>query len=192
MKTNILICNGFDDAVVAYVVKKWNEKSNIPLGRTIIQKICYFIKSMGVPLEYTFDMHHYGPYSQTLYFRMDDMVADNIVIDNKSYGIGKAEKSEYKPGENNDELIDMYSDKLGEFTWAADKVIDLFCQSNHTTLELLSTIHFLHASLTNFYGKSPEKDEVVRKVNEVKKEKFSIEEITKAYDTLKEAGIIVM
>ena len=48
---SILLCNSFDDAIIAYVVKKWsNEETDIVLGRTMVQKICYFLKAKGIPL----------------------------------------------------------------------------------------------------------------------------------------------
>jgi uncharacterized protein YwgA len=91
----ILLCNRFDDAVIAYIIKKWNELSDVPLGRTIIQKLCYFVKSKGVPMRYDFDMYHYGPYCQDLYYRMDDMTADNVVKDENLINNNKTGKSKY-------------------------------------------------------------------------------------------------
>lgn len=190
---DILLCNKLDDAIVAYMVKKWNELSDIPLGRTIIQKLCYFIKSKGVPIDYDFDMYHYGPYSQNLYYRMDDMTADSIVKDENAINIlnsnVKSSKSKYIPGDNVEKLLSKYSDDLSKFTSAIDKVIDVFYEFDPTGLELLSTIHFFQTTLSDFYNKPANKDEVIMKVKKAKCEKFKDDSISKAYDALQDAGI---
>ncbi|HHV99137.1 MAG TPA: hypothetical protein GXX36_06135 [Clostridiaceae bacterium] len=190
---DILLCDKLDDAIVAYIVKKWNELSEIPLGRTIIQKLCYFVKSKGVPLDYDFDMYHYGPYCQNLYYRMDDMTADGVVIDENAVSIlnsnFKTGKSKYLPGDNIDKLLSMYQDDISRFTETIDSVINVFREFDHTELELLSTIHFYQTTLTNFYGKPANKSEVIVKVKNAKGEKFKDDLISRAYDALKEAGI---
>ncbi|KNY30211.1 hypothetical protein [Pseudobacteroides cellulosolvens] len=188
----ILLCNKLDDAIVAYIVKKWNEVSEVPLGRTIIQKLCYFAKSKGIPLDYDFDMYHYGPYSQNLYYRMDDMTADSVVNDDnvacKNTNI-KSCKSKYMPGNNIDKLINIYKDDIDKFTADIDSVINVFHDFDHTGLELLSTIHFFQTTLSHFYNKPANKNDVIAKVKNAKGDKFKDDLISKAYDALKKAGI---
>lgn len=129
---DILLSNRFDDAIVAYIVKKWSGISDVPLGRTIIQKLCYFVKSKGVPLDYDFDMYHYGPYSQNLYFRMDDMIADGVVIDEKALNTvnsnikTRTSSSRYLPGANVDKLLNMYNEDLSKITATIDNVVNAF------------------------------------------------------------------
>jgi len=183
------LCNRFDDAVIAYIIKKWNELSDVPLGRTIIQKLCYFVKSKGVPMRYDFDMYHYGPYCQDLYYRMDDMTADNVVKDENLINNNKTGKSKYIPGENIDKVLKMYNEELEEYLENIDMVIDVFREFDHTSMELLSTIHFFQTTITNFYSKPADKNEVIMKVKEAKGDKFSDDLISKAYDALAKAGI---
>ena len=182
---DILLCERLDDAVVAYIVNKWSQTSKEPLGRIIIQKVCYFLKSKGIPLDYSFDMYHYGPYSQDLHFRMDDLVADGIVNDKST----KAAKSNYMPGKNNSQMINMFSEELTDIKESIDSVIDMLSEFDTSTLELLSTVHYFQTSYTNFYGREPHKDYVMGKVKEAKKEKFSDVVISAAYDALKKAGL---
>lgn len=187
---DILLCNKFDDAIVAYIVKKWNALSKVPLGRTVIQKLCYFVKSKGIPLDYDFDMYHYGPYSQNLYYRMDDMTVDGIVSDVNAINSNiKTNKSKYVPGDNIDKLLGMFNSDINNFTSTIDTVIDVFREFDHTDLELLSTIHFFQTTLTNFYNKPAEKEEVIMKVKKAKGDKFKDELISEAYNALKKAGI---
>lgn len=189
---DILLSNRFDDAIVAYIVKKWNEISDIPLGRTIIQKLCYFVKSKGVSLDYDFDMYHYGPYSQNLYFRMDDMIADHVVIDENAINSNvkiRRSSSKYLPGANVDKLLNMYNEDLSKITATIDNVVNVFHKFGHTDLELLSTIHYFQTTLSDFYNKPADEKEVIMKVQKAKGNKFNDELISKAYNTLKEAGI---
>lgn len=80
-KVKLYLCDSAEDALVAYTIKKWTEASQIPLGRTIIQKICYFLKSVGVPFNFTYELYNYGPFSFELYDKMDELIADEVIID---------------------------------------------------------------------------------------------------------------
>ncbi|MDD2422388.1 MAG: hypothetical protein PHU78_09670 [Heliobacteriaceae bacterium] len=181
---SILLCDSFEDAVITYVVKNWgNGQTNIPLGRTLIQKICYFLKAKGIPLDFKFDIYHYGPYSQELYSRMDELVADGIVIDRSE----QKSKSVYKPGENTDELMNQHD--ISQYIDEIDDIIKLFNQFHPTEMELLATIHYLQTTATKYYGTAPTKNEVVEKVLTVKRDKFSQELISRAYDALKQADL---
>ena len=191
---NILLCKKLDDAIVAYIIKKWNENSDVKLGRTVLQKICYFAKSKNVPLSYDFDIYRYGPFSHDLYYRMEDMSADGIITDkmisSNTAGINsRTNKSQYLIGENAEELLNLHNDKLNQYTENIDSVIDLFSEFQHKDLELLSTLHFFHATLTNFYNKPAEKEEVIARVKKAKAKKFDDEFISQAYDALVKAGI---
>jgi|GEM_PF-423896 len=191
---SVVLCKEIDDAIVAYIVKKWSELSKVPLGRTIIQKICYFIKSIGVPLDYDFDMYHYGPYSQDLYYRIDDMVADKVVTDKKTCNTAnisnlKTNSSKYILGDNADELLELYYKDVNKHTATIDSVIKVFSGFSPTQLELLSTIHYFHVTLSSFYNKPANKGEVIIKVKEAKGDKFEDNLISRAYDALREAEI---
>lgn len=181
---NILLCNSFEDAVITYVVENWgNGQTDIPLGRTMVQKICYFLKAKGIPLDFKFDIYHYGPYSQELYFRMDELLADGIVCDLS----GQKSKSVYIPGENADELMNQHD--ISKYIDEIDEIIQLFNQFHPTEMELLATIHYLQTTSTQYYGKAPTKKEVIQKVLTVKRDKFSQELISRAYDALGNADL---
>lgn len=66
-----------------------------------MQKVCYFLKAKGVPLDYAFEMYHYGPYSQELYFRLEELVADGIIEDMSSTpkkSVIESKKDKFAPG----------------------------------------------------------------------------------------------
>ena len=53
------------DKRFAFVRRIVSQRNNI--GKTKIQKICYFLQeAVGVELMYPFRMHYYGPYSDEL------------------------------------------------------------------------------------------------------------------------------
>jgi uncharacterized protein YwgA len=60
----IFFADKIADALLAYLIKSFNEAGDRTLGRTILQKLCYFAKASGVPLPFRFEIYHYGPFSQ--------------------------------------------------------------------------------------------------------------------------------
>lgn len=177
---DILLCNTLNDAIIAYVVKKWNEKSRIPLGRTLIQKICYFLKAQGVPINYDFDIYQYGPYSQELYFRLSDLIADGIIDDQSA----ESSHSEYVIGKTFDELVKKFSIDLKKYAPQIDELIDLFKEKGPSAMEILATIHYIKTALERYYHTAPEKEIVVNRVYAIKGNRFKKEDIAKGYDFL--------
>lgn len=181
---SIVLCNSLDDAIIAYVVKKWSdEKTNIALGRTMIQKICYFLKAKGIPLEFKFDIYHYGPYSQELYFRMDELLADGIVFDDS----GQKSKSIYIPGDQIGELLSNHD--ISNYVDDINDIISLFNQFHPTEMELLATIHYLQTTSTKYFGNPPKKEEIIEKVLAIKRDKFSKTLVSRAFDALAKADL---
>ena len=174
----------FEDAVVAYVAQQW-ESTTTQLGRTVMQKVCYFLKAKGVPLDYTFEMYHYGPYSQELYFRLDELVADGIIKDMSS----TPKKSVYVPDEKDNEILEMHYESLMPYRDDINQIIKLLTNFGPADLELLATIHYFQTSYGKFYKNPPSKDFVVAKVIETKKDKFAPDLISRAYDALQSAGL---
>src|SRR5260370_14748081 len=81
------------------------------LGRTAIQKIVYFLQVLNVPMRYRFDVHHYGPFCDTILGDTEWLVADEVIADSSP----NSEKySKFTPGKACNELIAKYSPKLTE------------------------------------------------------------------------------
>lgn len=183
---DILLCSTLNDAIIAYVVKKWNEKSQKPLGRTLMQKICYFLKTQGVPINYDFDIYQYGPYSQELYFRLNDLIVDGIINDQSD----DPSHSEYVTGETFDELIKKFSTNLEKYSQQIDELIEIFKDKTPSLMEMLATIHYIHTALERYYRSTPKKEAVVDKVYAIKSNKFRREEIIEGYDFLSRTGLL--
>lgn len=185
-RVKILVCNTFDDAIVAYVVQKWREVGNTHFGRTMVQKVCYFLKAKGIPLEYDFDMYHYGPYSQELYYRVDELMADGIINDESN----TKNKSQYLPGQNNSELVDCYLEELSTWIPVLNQVINSFSNASPSDMELLATTHYFENTMHKYYKRTPDTKELVEKVYEVKNGKFDRDKVLRAYEQLKEIGLV--
>ena len=181
-----LFTDNLNAALVAYIVKKYNEVSSNELGRTILQKICYFSKHNGVPLRYNFEIYNYGPYSQELYFEVADFKVDEIIKDESP----DEKLSIYKSGTKADELIKKYQKEIDKYKKNIDQVIFLFRQIKPTDFELYATVHYLYLSLTKYYSFPPEIKTLTKKFKEIKGKKFTNDSIEKAYGELKRVGLV--
>lgn len=175
------------DAVIVKLVSVWNENSGNKMGRTTLQKLCYFAKAIDVPLGYRFRVHQYGPYSRELYEHIDDMVSYGLLNDEHAINEQKPDTSSYSIGEYAADLLDTYKDEVSK---QEDKIIFLinyFKSMPITKLELYSTTHYYYAANKGFYRDINEDElllKTIEKVLEVKKDKFSRDEVHDAYCTL--------
>lgn len=181
-----LFSDNLNAALVAYIVKKYNEVSTVPLGRTILQKVCYFSKHSGVPLRYDFEIYNYGPYSQELYFEVADFKVDDLLIDASS----EEKQSVYKPGKKANALIKKYQVEIDKYKDNIDKVIGMFRKIKPVDFELYATVHYLYSSLTKYYSEPPDIKTLVKKLKEIKGGKFTSATIENAYKELKRVGLV--
>lgn len=183
----VILSRRWEDALIAYAIKEWTLRSHTKIGRTIVQKIAYFLKAKGVPMDYEFDIYHYGPYSQELYYRMDDLLVDGVIVDKSA----SSSRSSYVVGPEIDEVIHLYEGEIRRYQQQIADVIAMFSDLRPNQMEILATIHYFYVALKRFYGKSPEKELVVERVWGVKGEKFEREIISRVYDTMNKAGLLV-
>lgn len=175
--------NNFNDALVLYILKRLLENKNQEeIGRTLMQKICYFAKVMGLPLSYDFQIHYYGPFSKELYHDLKEYRRENLIIDKSTDN----SKSLYNLGENHKILFDKYKDELKNFEETIEKTVNKFKDYNIKDLELFSTIHYYHTVYSDFLGYTPDDEFVINKVYKVKEENFDKVEIKDKLNMLKE------
>lgn len=173
------------EVFLAYIVKQYKEEDGV-LGRTQIQKLCYFIKAKGVPLAFDFSMHYYGPFCPEIYDVMDSLILEGVVVDR----IEDSELSNYAPGGEMDAYLDEHRNVLKPYKKDIDNVISILSGLDPTKLELLSTVHYVHKSYVDFWDKKPSKNKVVRKVMAIKGTKFSEPIIRKFYDILSDSDLL--
>jgi len=173
-------------ALVAYLIKKYKEVSNMTLGRIILQKLCYFAKASGVPLPFRFEIYHYGPFSQEVFEVTDSLMVDLVVIDRTQHEA----QSDYSPGPNCESLLGAFKGPLSKYTSMLDNVAVTFSKLDPSQMELVSTIHYVHSSYQDWYRKAANKEDVVGLVSAIKQGKFDTDLVSRAYDILLDAGLL--
>ncbi len=174
------------DALIPLVVSKWNDISSKPIGRTIIQKLFYFLKQKSESVTYEFEMHHFGPYSFELSQKMDDLISDQVMSDASE----ERQKSEYQIGINSQSLIREYSNYIQAIEPIVDNVVTELRHYNPRNLELIATVHYVNLGYKRYYHKEPTVNEIVNLVMEVKGNKFSEKTIMGACDALVRMGML--
>jgi hypothetical protein len=157
------------------------------LGRTAIQKLVYFAKTLGVPIPCSFEIYTYGPYSDAITFSVDSMLADDVL---KDISKDQNKYSSYRLGDNANELLNAYRTVIEPHLRAIDAVVQSLGSFEPKQLELIATLHFIHQRLKQIQRQEPPKDQVLAEFRRVKKDKFRLEEVDGFYDALKRAELI--
>lgn len=106
-------------------------------GKIRIQKLMYFLQEIfDAPTNYSFRMHHYGPYSQELETDLARLRSSGYLsVKQDSQGYGYHVCVEDKPEDSWSEFIDPYRSGL-------ESVIELLGSKQTSQLELMATLHF--------------------------------------------------
>lgn len=145
------------------------------LGKIQLQKLVYFLQETGVPLDYEFEIYHYGPFSFELSDQMnfwDSLGVLSIAADPTGYGFSinvGSHGSKYR-------IDNKYSPRI-------DYVVEKFGSDSPAKLEVKSTVHFVNKVLKKQMKNLPEKL-VVGKVKELKPQ-FTDSFISDCYQELK-------
>ena len=174
-------------AVIAYLVKQYRAVSKRKLGRTILQKLCYFAKASGVPLPLRFEIYHYGPFCQEIFDITDNLLVDDVIEDEST----ESSQSDYVPGPNCDFLLREFHGEIEKQKRRLDIVAETFSLLDPSSFELVSTIHYIYSSSSQWNKKPPRKKDVTAAVFEIKGHKFGRDFIDKVYEILLKAGLLV-
>jgi uncharacterized protein YwgA len=177
-------CSAFMTAVVASFERQHGDRHY--LGRTAIQKLVYFTKALGVPVPCSFEIYTYGPYSDTVTFSIDSLMADDVLIDKST----NPRYSAYRLGKSSEEILSKYDNVIRPHLAAIDSVVGALGTFPPEHLELVATIHFIHHRLKGISGRSPDKVSVLGEFRRVKGKKFSSEEVESFYEALRRARLI--
>lgn len=159
-------------AIIRYLVDRLKD-----VGKTRIQKIVYFLQHVfGIPLDYVFRMHYYGPYSEEL---NDDLIEmklhDYIDITPNPTGYGY----HIRPSS---EVIDSMENTIKNYGQELENCLEKFGQLEPQKLELLGTLHFVEY-VARTSNKDKAKDEIVEKVATLKPV-FTKSEVEESYQEL--------
>ena len=181
----LVLSDGPDEALVALVVKQFQEHvSGGFLGRTAIQKLCYFSRELGVPFSYRFSIYHYGPYSDDLATAIDYMLAERVLNDQSR---DRQRYSRFVLGPSAEGLLSRHKDAVGRSQPIIRSVAQAFGDFSPEALELMATVHFVHERL-RATGVMPSEEDVIQEFIEEKGDKFKLDQICDAYRSLRDAG----
>lgn len=145
-------------------------------GRKKLQKMIYILQKCKVPFEEKYQFHFYGPYSEELTLRMEELC--NLGFINEV----KEDKSNYY--QYNYQITENGQDFLKQFTLDMPKIgnqVEMLKGKSSRFLELVSTM---------LYFDDLSHQEVVNKIHTVKpKQKFTEQEVNEAWaiiESLKE------
>jgi uncharacterized protein len=155
------------------------------LGRTAIQKLVYFGKSTGVPVPCSFEIYNYGPYSDQVTFKMDGLLADEILADTSL----TSKYSNYRLQLKKVPFSPEIEKRVATHRPQIDAVVKNLGSFRPEQLELIATLHFVHHRLESSLGKKPSKSDVFAEFHQVKGDKFSGVEVSAWYDALKRSGL---
>src|SRR5207245_9560765 len=121
---------------IGLIGRSFNQHAKIHyLGRTALHKLAYFCKALGVPIPCRFEIYTYGPYSDTITFTVESLLADEVLSD-----ASRDQKySNYQLGSEADEFFDETEDTIKKFVPTIDMVVQVFGTFQPNELELIAT-----------------------------------------------------
>lgn len=148
------------------------------VGRKKLQKMIYIAKKLDVPFEEKFSFHFYGPYSEELTVRIDELCELGYLQENKE---DKGNYYQYRyevTTEGQELLVEQEMETLP----CTELVLKLNSESSRF-LELVSTIMFFDEL---------SKEEVIEKIFTLKaKQNYTLEEINLAYQYIDSLNTMV-
>lgn len=161
---------------------------NCYLGRTAIQKLLYFLNVLGVPMQYSFELYHYGPYCAGIPSDVEWLIADDVIQDEAS-SEGRR-YSKYKPGPNWQALKTEFQEQLAQHAGTIDDVVLAMGPLDPEDLELIATLDFSFRWIRAGGGGGPWKPATIEKFKAIKKDKFQDQAIEHWHGVLVKAGLI--
>ncbi|MBL8040106.1 MAG: hypothetical protein JNM04_02040, partial [Chthonomonas sp.] len=158
------------------------------IGRTALQKIPYFLGVRGVPLEYRFDLYHYGPFCQDILYDAGLLESLGAIEDSKG---GYKGGSKYKAGANSANLLADHKEVIEKHSSTIDEVIALLAELDATSLEVVATIDYFYRYVSAMELPEPRKDEVLKRFFEAKKQHLDKRDwVGKMYDQMQKIGMV--
>ncbi|WP_332634609.1 YwgA family protein [Halalkalibacter flavus] len=139
------------------------------VGRKKLQKMIYIAKKMDVPFSERFKFHMFGPYSEELSLRMEELCNLGFLLENKE-DKGNYYQYRYALSEEGQKFLKLYQFDLPQ----TEELIGKLNDQSSRFLELVSTL---------LYFEELPRDEVKEKVFTLKKKSnYTEEDIEQAYE----------
>lgn len=164
--------------IVKYIISE-----SATIGKTKLQKTVYFAQeALGIPMDFEFTMHYYGPYSRELDMLTTEMKYFDS-IDISYYSSGGWYGSEIKVGQETDKIqIDpTYKDRI-------HKLLAVIREYDTNQMELCATIHFVNSILEE-RGIANTRERVAKET-QLLKPKFQMDQIYQYLDKLVDVKLL--
>jgi uncharacterized protein YwgA len=183
---SLLFSNDLCSAFLVEIVRAFeaNHKGHY-LGRTAMQKLAYFSQSLGVPIPCSFEIYNFGPYSDTVTFNVESMLADDILKDVSS----NQKYSNYRLKSQYPQFEASISESVAPHRKTIERVVNVLGKFDAGQLEVLATVHFIAKKIQSLGGQ-PTKDAVLSQFFRIKGQKFPTKEVSSWYDALRVANLI--
>lgn len=184
--TDIVYSNDLCSAFLTAIVKSFEEHHpGRYLGRTAMQKLAYFAKVLDVPIPCSFGIYTYGPYSDTITFSVESLLADEVLVDRSA----NSKYSNYGTGSNSAELLSVYADELEPHRKTVNRIVKILGRFDHIHLELIATLHFVARRQKQRTGQL-NRAAIIAEFKSIKKDKFTDKAIDTWYKALQQAELI--
>jgi hypothetical protein len=183
---DLIYSNDLCPAFLTSIVRIFQaQHPNHYLGRTALQKLAYFAQALGTPIPCSFDIYTYGPYSDSITFSVESLMADDVLVD-QSF---TTKYSNYKIGPNSTALLSAFNNEIEPYESTICRVVSVLGGFSPSDLELIATLHFISRRAKQLRGVI-DKNQVIAEFKAIKKNKFSDAEINTWFDALVGAGLI--
>jgi uncharacterized protein len=148
------------------------------VGRKKLQKMIYIAKKLSFPFQEKYQFHFFGPYSEELTLRVEELCNMGFITEEKEK---KSGYTQYRYRITEEGRAFLNSQAANPMPNVDDCLKDLNNQSSRF-LELVSTM---------LYFEGLNKDELIEKVQKVKsKQNYTEEEITQALTYIKQLSTV--
>ncbi|MCZ6448333.1 MAG: macro domain-containing protein [Alphaproteobacteria bacterium] len=195
---NLSACSGIDPnskitpgmvALVGVLSRIHRERFHWPIGRVAFQKMAYFARVSGIPIDLEFKRASYGPFAPNLKKVTGQLMNNNLV---REYRYGRMFR--IVPGPTYADARELSKPFLIEWRHEVERVADLFLRLRSTRdIELAATVHFAATELICEQPSDADENAVLMQVKEWKAKRstsFSDIEISKAIRNLNLLGWI--
>lgn len=150
-------------ALAAVVSRISREAFHAPVGRTIFQKIAYFLTETGIPTGLEYRRGSYGPFAEDLKRMQARLINNGVLIERKTGRMFMIE-----PGPTYRDAREKYKNELRSWIPNIEQVADLIFRFATTNdAEVAATVHYVAKELME-KGSEPSEDEILAHVFEWK------------------------
>lgn len=152
-------------ALIEVLDRLYRQRYHTPIGRVTFQKMAYFAKQAGIPLDLAFERGSYGPYARDMNRWRSRLINNGLIREDP---LGKM--LAVRPGPTYPDARRAYSRQLQEWSPIIDGLVDFFLRIQTTDqAELAATVHFVADQIRLEHGNLPTETEVLERVSQWKR-----------------------